>query len=408
MKNQNKQSGDITPKNRNKIITYSIVIAAIYFACFALLSTHTFQEWALWPFFESMIGVFMGAGAIAIITGIILVVQSVIESDREKKQKVFDKKLALYSGIIDQMEGFYRLKDEEEAPLIDDQERMGLFFTQLKVALLARPKTFRSYSQLISDFADDEGVIKDEASRLLLEFVVDARNDLDVQEEMSPEDQKSFSESLEIAKKAADNIQKTGRGTYFVSDAPFQQYLDQFMTPEGRRDLGFTKAMIDKKPEKSAIETINAVHEHLKEHFEYRPGVNFDYTRTGGLACFALGQKRNAKFSYLRFEVWDFKPGDGFEPGKREAVVLYLLKSPKNEYQVPKIDGVFTASSTHGNEFFRVNLNTPEQFNSQVKALIEEAFEARNDGLVTQEKKSRKALIALFQNELNAFRGNGL
>ncbi|GAH18054.1 unnamed protein product, partial [marine sediment metagenome] len=210
MTNKNRQSGHITPKNRNKIIGYSIIITIIYFACFVLLKTHPFEDWWLWPFFDDMIGVFMAAGAIAIITGIILVVQSVIESERDKKQKVFDKKLALYSGIIEQMEGLYRLKEGEEVPLIDDQERTDLFFTQLKVALLAKPKTFRSYSQLINDIADDEGVIKEEATKLLLDFIVDARSDLDVQEEMSPEDQKSFNESLEIAEKAAGNIQKTG------------------------------------------------------------------------------------------------------------------------------------------------------------------------------------------------------
>ena len=289
------QPSHITPKSRNKIITYSVIITIIYVACFAFLSTHTFRTWALLPFFESMIGVFMGAGAIAIITGIILVVQSVIEGERDKKQKVFDKKLALYSGIIDQMEDLYRLKDNEDVPLIDEQERMDLFFTQLKVALLARPQTFRSFSQLINDIADDEGVINEEASRLLLNFVVDARNDLDVQEEMSPEDQKSFNESLEIAEKAAGSIQKTGRGTYFVSDDPFQQYIDQYMTTEGRKDLGFSKSMLDKKPEDSAIQTIKAVQNYLKKSFEYRPGVSFDYTRTGGLSCFALGKKKKRK-----------------------------------------------------------------------------------------------------------------
>ena len=80
MTNQKKQSGHITPKNRNRIVSYSAIVIIIYFACFALLSTHTFQDWKLGPFFEGMIGVFMGAGAIAIITGIILVAFSVISA----------------------------------------------------------------------------------------------------------------------------------------------------------------------------------------------------------------------------------------------------------------------------------------------------------------------------------------
>ena len=57
MTNKNRQSGHITPKNRNKIISYSIIITIIYFACFVLLKTHPFEDSWLWPFFEDMIGV---------------------------------------------------------------------------------------------------------------------------------------------------------------------------------------------------------------------------------------------------------------------------------------------------------------------------------------------------------------
>jgi hypothetical protein len=398
---KNKQSGHITRSSRNRIILYSVIITVIYFACFAFLSTRSFQDWQLWPFFESMIGVFMGAGAIAIITGIILVVQSVIESERDKKQKVFDKKLTLYSGIIEQMEGFYRLKEDEDVPMIDQRERTDLFFTQLKVALLARPKTFRSFSQLINDLADDEGVIKEEATRLLLEFVLDARNDLDVQEEMTPEDQKSLNESMEIAEKTASNIQKTGRGTYFVSEDPFQQYVDQFLSAQGREELGKPKRLWDKRPAEAAVQTIRNVHQYLRDNYENREGVTFDYSRTGGCAGFALGMKRNAKFCYLRFEGWR---GVNNDQEETEIPNLYLLKSPKNGYEVPRIDGVLATQSPHGYEFYCMKLSRPEQFTSEVQSLIEDSFQARNDGLVIKERKTKAELIELANRDWAAYR----
>lgn len=396
----NAGSGHITRSSKNKIIIYSVVITIIYFACFALLSTHTFSEWELWPFFESMIGVFMGAGAIAIITGIILVVQSVIESERDKRQKVFDQKLTLYSGIIEQMEELYRLKEDEDVPMIDDQERVDLFFTQLKVALLARPKTFRSFSQLINDIADDQGVVKEEATRLLLDFVVDARNDLDVQEEMSADDQQSLNESLEIAEKAASDIRKTGRATYFVGDDPFKQYLDRFLTLEGRQTAGFPKNSLEKFPSSGAKNAILSVHNFLVESYANRDGVSFDYTPRMGCSGFGLGKKRNAKFFHLRFERWPCKT---ISPDETEVPTIYLLKSAENGYGVPKVNGLLTAQSRHASEYFYIKLVHPEQFNAEVKGLIEASYTTRTEGSLYSEKKQKSELAAEEKQGIQEF-----
>jgi hypothetical protein len=392
MTNNNRQSGHITAKNRNKIVTYSIIVTIIYFACFAFLSMHmhAFQGWALGKFFEGMLSVFMGAGAIAIITGIILVVQSIIESERDKKQKVFDKKLALYSGIIEQMEGFYQLKEDEDVPMIDQQERMDLFFTQLKVALLAKPKTFRSYSQLINDLADDQGVIKDEATRLLLNFILDARNDLDVQEEMTPEDHRSLNESIEIAEKTASNIRQTGRGTYFVGEDPFQQYLDQFLTAEGR----------DKRLDERAMQTIRSIHKYLKENYADREGVTFDYSVTGGCAGFTKSKERGTKFFYLRFDTWR-----GACNNQEVTLVptLYLLKTPENGYEVPYMNDLLAAQSQKGYEFYLIRPLEPEQICDKIHELIEQSFITRKEGMVTKERKSKPELNELYKADLKRF-----
>jgi hypothetical protein len=337
-----------------------------------------------------MIGVFMGAGAIAIITGIILVVQSIIEGERDKRQKVFDKKLALYSGIIEQMEQLYCIKEDEDVPMIDQHERMDLFFTQLKVALLARPKTFHSYSQLINDIANDEGVIKEEATKLLLDFVVDARNDLDVQEEMTAEDQRSLNESIKIAEKAASTIQQTGRGTYFVSEDPFQQYVDQFSA----------SASGVKRPDDDALRNIRSIHDYLVEKYGSREGVTFDYTATGGCAGFALGQKRNAKFCYLRFDSWR---GACNDQDLALVPTLYLLKHAESVPDVPCFENLLTAQSPQGYEFYIVRPSDHSQFSDQVRDLIELSFLARKDGKIIDERKSKPELRNLYKADLSKF-----
>ena len=395
----NSKSG-LTQRSKSRFIRYSILITVIYLVVFGYLSVRPFDKWTLSPFVDGMLAVFMGAGAIAIITGIILVVQSVIESERDKKQKVFDQKLALYSGIIEQMESFYRLKEEEDVPIIDQQERMNLFFTQLKIALLARPKTFRSFSQLINDIADDDGVIKEEAAHLLLEFVMDARNDLDVQEEMTPEDQQSLNESMEIAEKAATNIQTTGRATYFVSENPFQQYIDQFTSPAGREEAGHLKRRWNRVPGESTMAVLQDAHRFLEADFEGRDGVFFDYSKTGGCACFALNKKRNGKWCYLRFEDWK---GIYHDENESEITTLYLLRPPRTNYEVPKIDGVLTAQSPFGTEWFFMKLERPEQFSQEVKDLVEESFQTRVDGTATEERLPKKELIAKMNQDWSDF-----
>ena len=79
----------VTTEVKRNLFLASFLIITIYVLCFGFLSYHEFKEWKFYPFFESMIGVFMSAGAIAIITGIILVFQAAIQSTQEKNKEVF-------------------------------------------------------------------------------------------------------------------------------------------------------------------------------------------------------------------------------------------------------------------------------------------------------------------------------
>ena len=73
-------------KITKEFILWTAILLIIYFVSFGLLVVHKFQLWILSPFVESHIAVFMSAGAIAIITGIILIFQSSVDSEQKKKE----------------------------------------------------------------------------------------------------------------------------------------------------------------------------------------------------------------------------------------------------------------------------------------------------------------------------------
>ena len=207
---------------KKQFIVWGIYVLIFYVVCFAFLVVHNFQVWTLSPFVESIIGVFMGAGAIAIITGIIIIFQSSIQAEQEKKQEVFKQKLELYKKIIDQLQQAFKVQDNEKISTITEGEKLELFFTQLNIGLLSKPKTFKSFSKLINEVAEEDGKLKEGASKLLLDFIIDARDDLDVQddkEKMTDQDKKYLADAIKIAEKQATKaFQKT-----FYND--FEDYL---------------------------------------------------------------------------------------------------------------------------------------------------------------------------------------
>ena len=118
---------------KNQVKIWGFVIAAIYVVCFAFLAVHKFQIWILSPFVESLIAVIMGAGASAIIVGIILVFQSAIQAEQEKKQEVFKAKMKLYSLIIDKMEA---ISKDDKISETEDKEIISIL---AKIGLLSNP-----------------------------------------------------------------------------------------------------------------------------------------------------------------------------------------------------------------------------------------------------------------------------
>ena len=198
----------LSDEMKKQLIIMGTFTVFFYILCFGLLKTHNFQIWTLAPFIESLIGTFMAAAAVAIITGTILIFQSSIQAENQKKQEVFKEKMSLYSSIINQMQEAFIQQTGEDKTIITENEKLGLFFTQLNVVLLSKPKTFRSFSELINNLAEEDGSLKDGASKLLLDFIIDARNDLDVQEKMTNQDKTYFSDAIKIANDQADKVTK--------------------------------------------------------------------------------------------------------------------------------------------------------------------------------------------------------
>ena len=205
----------LSKQMKNQFKIWGVGVLIFYVVCFAFLVIHNFQVWTLSPFIESLIGVFMGAGAIAVITGVILIFQSAIQAEQEKKQKVFDKKMNLYQSIITEMNEKFKVREGEENPMITPEERLELFFTQLNIALLSKPKTFRLFSEMLNDISDEEGKITDDAPKKLLRFIQEARKDLDVQEPMTAEDIADFSVAVKIAEEEAEKVSKPFQKTVF-------------------------------------------------------------------------------------------------------------------------------------------------------------------------------------------------
>jgi hypothetical protein len=199
----------ISEQMQKRYKLWGIVIVVFYVLCFGFLATHNFRVWIFAPFVESLIGVFMGAGAIAVITGIILIFQSSIQAEQEKKQEVFKEKMKLYSSIID------KLNDIKRDGQVNDDERLDILSIQSKIALLSNQETFDKFINFQSDLTDDEGNINENYSHLLMDFIGSARDDLEVQDTMTIEQKKALEKTKEKSKRVAESFSKSYQKTIF-------------------------------------------------------------------------------------------------------------------------------------------------------------------------------------------------
>ena len=181
-------------KFKKKFIILTAILLAIYFVSFGFLVGHKFQLWLLSPFVESQIAVFMSAGAIAIITGIILIFQSTIDSEQKKKQEVFKKKIYLYSKVINKMNSI-RLSGK-----VTEEDQSKILSMCSNIALLSNPETYKEFNEFAWSLTEEDGNISDEYPKKLMKFVRAARDDLEVHATMTREEEKDFENTVAESK----------------------------------------------------------------------------------------------------------------------------------------------------------------------------------------------------------------
>lgn len=302
---------------KKQMTKWGIGTLIFYLLCFGFLKVNVFQSWTLLPFVESLIGVFMGAGAIAIITGIILLFQSSIQAEQEKKQEVFRNKILLYHNIIDKMEEI--TKDDK----IHETEEKEIVSLLARIQLLANPITYGKFVEFFecltkeSDegeelLADEKGHyrnVPEDYHNLFLEFISSARDDLEVQEEMTEEQQANLRKTNQQAKEATENLVTEKRQPYQKLDSLDEwiaQINDDHVLTQKQKD--FVKSFHNKM-KKLEIGT-----KHGKIEYTSRISM-FAQEKSGSL--------------FLRLYL-----------GKKDTIQFNLLRNHEKNYYRPSVDGL--------------------------------------------------------------------
>jgi len=165
-----------------KIIQYSIIsIVIIYTLGFGFLTAYDSKlaadGWIFAPFIKGLIEVFMAAGAIAVITAIIIVFQSKIHAEQEKKQRIFETRLELYKRIIRdiyQITGDGKLSDREERDLKIMLQEVRLLCTE------ATNKSFTNLYEKCLAIEEDKETGKTNVENALNAFITDCFLELGV------------------------------------------------------------------------------------------------------------------------------------------------------------------------------------------------------------------------------------
>lgn len=192
-------------------IAVSVFIAAIYFGTFGFLSIYDFSQWTFGPFIESVIGVFLGAGAIGIITGVIIMFQSSLESKKEKAKEIFDQKINLYKEVIDNVNHMF--VDGK----INEGEFRQIELMLLKLQLMAKDETIETFvnfykkvADMIPTDTDGDGELEFDVDidlkNLFSSFVNQCRTDLELSDQKLNAD--IFTEIRAIQQKANQDLER--------------------------------------------------------------------------------------------------------------------------------------------------------------------------------------------------------
>lgn len=173
-----------TKTTKWQIFIGTLLVAFVFFGTFSFLETYEFEEWKYSAFSKSLMGILMGTVALGVITGIIIIFQSIVSMDREKNQKIFDERLALYKQFTK------KTMDIISDNILDNEEREQLKVIEKEVLMIASSSTYRKWSSLYQDIqrlkSTNEEEIDNEEEIILsisdkaIDFVNSCRLDLEI------------------------------------------------------------------------------------------------------------------------------------------------------------------------------------------------------------------------------------
>ncbi len=193
-------------------ITVSIFIGIIYFGTFGFLEVYDFEKWKYGAFIQSVLSVFLGAGAIGIITGVIIMFQSSLESKKEKAKEIFDQKITLYKEVIDKVNHMF-----VDGKINEDEFRQ-IELMLLKLQLMAKDETIHTFvnfykkvADMIPSDVDGNGELEFdidiELKNVFSTFVNQCRTDLELSDQKL--DSSIFTEIKNIQNVVNENITRT-------------------------------------------------------------------------------------------------------------------------------------------------------------------------------------------------------
>ena len=187
------------------LIRTTLAVSIIYFGCFGMLTYLNKLPWL-----NKVLQSFMGAGAIALITVIIIVYQNQVQTATKKKEKLFDQRLKLYKSTIDL---FWDIVDRKQ---IDISEHNEFKANNQKMLLLAGKRVYNSFNALLiminSEFkSSGKDIIEiakltnpdgEQFASLFKKFLTVCREDLDIDDQLiDPADDEQFEEFVDLSTK---------------------------------------------------------------------------------------------------------------------------------------------------------------------------------------------------------------
>ena len=216
-----------------QIIIGTLLIGILFIGTFSFLETYQFEQWKYSGFSKSMIGILMGTVALGVITGVIIIFQSIVATDKEKNQKIFDERLALYKDFTKQTMTI--ISDN----ILDSDEREQLKVIEKEVLMIASTATYKKWVELYNEMlklkTDDNEEIENEQEVVLsisdksVDFVNSCRMDL----EIGMIDKETIEYSKEQSRTEIENSKKFSKTIFSGFESKVSQLKDENYDADG-------------------------------------------------------------------------------------------------------------------------------------------------------------------------------